>query len=315
MPVVTVLIANWNGCDILRDALRSVYGTTSGVTFELVVVDDASTDGSVSMIRGEFPQVRLIVNPVNVGFVRANNRGILEAHGAYVLLLNSDTIVMNNAVGILAAYLDSHPEAGVCGGWLLNRDGSAQVSFGSFPSFRQALVDAFFLNDLFPAARFPNRGRIPGNRDTLPRPVDYVSGANLMIRRELIKERGLFDERFQAYCEEVDLCYRVRHDYSRLTYFVPAARIIHLGGASYGRDAKRQVRTQFASYHLFLSKHHGWMASGLTRSLFAWHFAVKLVFRLIAYALAPSAEKNDRYAGVLRAWYQVRYSLFPVVGD
>ena len=310
-PVVTVLITNYNGREILRDALGAVYQTGTGVPFDVVVIDDASTDESAAMVRREFPAVRLIVNESNMGFVRANNRGVREARGRYIFLLNSDTIVVNDAIAILSGYLDSHPEAGACGGWLLGRDGSAQVSFGSFPSFPQAMVDAFFLNDLFPRAGFPRRAMVPGEADTAPRRVDYISGADLMVRRSLVERLGLFDEQFVAYCEEVDLCHRILHIAGLETVFVPAARIIHLVGASYGKRVERQVRTQYTSYHLFLRKHYGLFLSLLTRLLYAWHFGVKLFARWIFFLAASPRAKEGRREQMLRAWYAVRYSLFP----
>jgi hypothetical protein len=308
---VSVLITNWNGRDILRDALRSIFARTIGVTYEVIVVDDGSSDGSAEMVRLEFPSVHLIVNPVNAGFVGANNLGVGAATGRNLLLLNSDTILHNDAVSILARYLDKHPEAGICGGWLLNPDLSSQISFGSFPSLGQALVDAFFLNDLFPRAGLPNRARAPRQPSDRPAPVSYVSGACLMVRRDVVRRIGLFDARFKAYCEEVDLCQRVSRGEELKVVFVPEARVIHLGGASYRKLGREQIRQKCLGYHLYLVKQYGPMYSAVTRLLHAWHYAVKLCARSLRYLLGGKSHRDSGKDLVLEAWYSTRYSLFP----
>jgi GT2 family glycosyltransferase len=306
---VTILLTTWNGKDLLRAALTSVRETTSGVSTEIIVVDDASTDGTADMVREEFPDVHLRVLRENVGFVRANNIGAASASGRYLFLLNTDTILVNNAVGILASYLDRQARVGVCGAWLRNRDLSSQISYGSFPSFSQALVDAFFLNDLFPSLHLPNRGRAPsGSRDAVPRAVDYVTGAALLTRRDLVQRLGLFDEQFEAYCEEVDFCHRVHTVAGLATHFVPDAHIIHLGGGSYGNVSRRRVRIQFQSYNTFLRKHHGAVYAWGTRLLYAWHYAVKLLVR--AFQAMVTRGDAQRLA-MSQAWYALRYSLAP----
>jgi len=311
---VSVLVTNWNGGDVLRDCLRSVREQTRDIPYEVIVVDDASTDDSVAVVRAEFPWAVLVTRGVNGGFVRANNDGVRAARGTYVLLLNSDTLLLNNAVKILAGYLDAHPGVGVCGGWLVDRDGSSQVSYGDPPSLAQALTDGLFLNDLFPALGLPNRGVAPRAGGEHPGPVGYITGADLMIRRSLVERIGLFDERYEAYCEEVDLCRRVRTAGGSLVHFVPAARICHLGGYSYGRQGQRHVQLQCISTRRYLVKHHGRLYAALVLGLFAWHYAVKGAVRWVRLLLAPPSRREDRRAAALAAWYRVRYSLRPQQG-
>ena len=295
---------------VLGNCLQSVIERTRDLSYEIIVVDDASTDESAAMVRARFPHVRLVERAVNGGFVRANNYGVQHAKGEYVLLLNSDTVLLNDALAILAAYLDGHAGAGICGGWLTNDNGGSQVSFGSFPSLGQASVDALFLNDLFPSCNLPNRGVRPPSSASRPRTVEYVTGAALMCRRELIDRVGLFDERFQAYCEEVDFCYRVlKEGYS--TAFVPSARILHYGGASYGRLGRQKIQIHYTSYNLFLTKYHGRAYAFLTRVLYAFHYTVKLVLRTVRFILAFRTPRAPRSQAVLEAWYTVLYSLKP----
>jgi GT2 family glycosyltransferase len=312
LPVkVTVLVTNWNGGDVLRECLQSLAYRTEGVAYETIVVDDASTDGSAEMIQREFPAVRLLARTVNAGFVRANNAGAELAGGRYLLLLNSDTILVNNAVALMAEYLDRHDGVGACGGLLMSRDGTPQISFGCEPSLVQALADALFLNDLFPRARFPARGIVPGGDLRSPIAVDYISGADLMIRRDLVTRLGLFDTSFEAYCEEVDLCRRVRRQGNMEVHFIPGAGIIHLGGFSYGKLGRRRIAMQCRSQGLFLRKHHGGVYAAVVTLLFAWHYAVKLAFRSAMWAAARGARRAFWRESARDAWSFVHSSLGP----
>ena len=309
-PTVTFLIASYNTAGLLYECLSSVYGRTQ-TSFEVIVVDDASSDGSPAMVREKYPEARVIVNERNVGFVRTNNIGARQARGKYLLLLNSDTRLLNDAASILAGYLDGHPNAGACGGCLKNADGTAQISFGSFPSFPQAVSGALFLSDLFPRARFPSVGKRPIDVPAGAKVVDYISGADLMVRRSLVDRFGLFDELFEAYCEEVDLCYRLHHSAGQAIVFVPDAQILHHGGASYGKLGKRRIGLQYQSYDKFLTKHHGRFYASCTRGLYAWHYAVKLLFRAGRALFTPAATREAARGEARDALYAVRYSLAP----
>ena len=308
---VSVVIANWNGRDVLANCLRSLYEKTGGVSFEIIVVDDASIDNSVELIHSAFPEVIVIVNEKNLGFVRTNNRGAQVATGRYLLLLNSDTVLLNNALKILADHLDNYPEAGACGAWLKNPDLTSQISYGDFPSLGQAVVDALFLNDLLPNAGFPNRGVIPRGIPAAPQEVSYVSGANLFVRKAVVDRIGLFDELYEAYCEETDLCYRIKMHEGLKIHFVPEAQIVHLGGVSYGKLGKRQIQMQYLSFDKFLTKYHGKEYSFVTRLFYAWHYAVKSVFRGLSFLVAGTDARGSRRIGFLKAIYAVKFSLFP----
>jgi len=310
-PDVSVLLTSWNGRDLTRDAIQSVREKTTDVSYEIIVVDDGSTDGTADMVRKEFPDVMLVVSQENAGFVRANNLGARHARGRHLLLLNNDTIFVNNAIAILSRYLDDHPDVGACGGLLLNRDMTAQVSYGNEPSLGQAVVDLFFLNELFPRAGFPKRGTIPLLPCAGPIDVDYITGADLLIRRSIVDEIGLFDELFREYCEETDLCRRVRAVARRRVVFVPEAQIIHLGGMTYGMLGKGQIRKQYLSYAKFLKKYHGSFYSFCTRLLYACHYFVKMIVRFAGAFLARGPAAAQKRLNAQKAWYAVRYSLAP----
>lgn len=310
-PDVSIVFTNWNTRDYMRDCLQSVKSQTAGITYEIIVVDDGSSDGSDEMLRKEFPEVIQVMNGRNLGVAKAYNRGVAVARGRYIQMLNTDMILVTNAIKILYDYLQEHPTVGACGGWLLNRDMTSQVSFGAFPSLSQAVVDALFLNDLFPKAGFPNRGAYPDESLVEPFGAEYVSGASLLIRKDIIDQIGFFDERYTSYCEETDFCYRVQRQLGYKLHVVPSARIIHFGGASFGKVRKYQIQLQYSSYDKFLTKYHGKAYSFCTRVLYAWHYCVKMIARLGRWILSPAEEKQERKSQFLNACYIVRYSLLP----
>lgn len=310
-PRVSVLVANWNGMGVLPACLRSLYALTRDVTMEVIVVDDHSTDASPAMVQRDFPQVRLVVSPQNLGFVGANNLGVRHANGEYILLLNSDTELMHDAISVLVAFMDAHPEAGICGPALTGTDGAPQVSYGWPPSFLQAVVDALFLNDLFPGAGLPSRGIAPDPAVTEPFPVRYCSGAALMIRASLVSAYGLFDPRFRAYCEEVDLCRRIQDHTGMRPYFIPSAHIRHHEGRSYGQLGPGRIRIVYESYDRYMVKYHGRLYSFATRVLYAWHYAVKGIIRGALYLAAGPSRRAERAQAVRHAWYNTRYSIAP----
>jgi len=308
---VSIVFTNWNTRDYLRDCIRSVVAHTTGITCEIIVVDDGSTDGSVEMLRTEFPDVVLVVNGRNIGVAKSYNRGVAVARGRFIQMLNSDMILRDNAIKVLVDFLQLHPDVGACGGWLLNRDMTSQISFGSFPSFGQAIVDALFLNDLFPKAGFPNRGAYPDESLAEPFEAEYVTGASLLIRKDIIDRMGFFDEQYTSYCEETDFCYRVRREMGLKLFVVPAARIIHFGGVSFGKVRKYQIQLQYSGYDKFLTKHHGKAYSFCTRALYAWHYFVKMIVRFIMFLFAPPNRRDEKKGNFLNAWYIVRYSIVP----
>ena len=310
-PDVTVLLTTWNTREMTLEAIRSVEKKTEGITYEVIVVDDASDDGTAEALRLEFPHVRVIVSPHNLGFVRANNLGASSARGRHLFLLNTDTLLVNNAIAVLSRYLDEHPDVGACGGMLLNRDMTPQVSYGNEPSLPQAAVDAFFLNDLLPNAGFPQRGIVPRFPCAGTIDVDYITGADLMIQRSIVDSIGLFDELFREYCEETDLCRRVRTVAGKRVVFVPDASVMHFGGMSYGQLGEAQIRKHYLSYAKYLTKHHGSFYSFCTRLLYAWHYSVKMVVRYLSALAAAGSTRKQKYLMAKRAWYIVRYSLAP----
>lgn len=254
---LAIVIVNWNTRDMLRDCLTSLGGEQSW-SYHVIVVDNASTDGSAEMVTREFPQVHLISNKENAGFARANNQGIQAGQGRYVLLLNSDTIVPTGALEQLIRFMDEHSKAGACGPRLLRPDGSPQpYAFGGDPTPGYLLARG--LNQLL-FHRYLHDWATDKVQE-----VDWVTGACLLVRREAIDQVGLLDESIFMYFEDNDWCLRIRKAGWKV-YYNPQAEIVHIGGQSLAQNPAAQ-----AAYHQSLiyvyGKHYGllrrWLLQGL----------------------------------------------------
>ncbi len=258
IPDVSIIIANWNGEKILENCLRSIYEQTRTATFEIILSDDASTDHSLALVREKFPDVKVVSSDVNTGYAQTNNRALPFANGRYILLLNNDTVFENDVLHEFVRFMDNNPTVGVCGGRLLNPDGSIQHSFGSFPSITVELAEIFFLHRLLPFLQLPRLGTVPKNLSR-PQEVDMIVGAGLFIRTALARELGLYDERFEAYFEDTDLCYRAAESGWKVV-FLPAPKITHLFGYSYGNEsrekAERKLKLWLQSMSAFCFKHY-----------------------------------------------------------
>jgi GT2 family glycosyltransferase len=223
---LSVVIVNYNSGKVLRTCLSSVFRETRDLAFEVILVDNASSDGSVDEVRRDFPLVRIICNPENRGFAAANNIAIREATGEYVLLLNPDTEIRDGAVQKTVAFMDSRPGAGIAGCTLLYADGSAQPSVRGFPSVLGAFLDATFLHMLLPRSWIVRGTGIASFDPSRAQEVDWVIGAYFLFRRSLVERIGLLDEQFWIYGEETDYCQRAR-DAGCATWYFPGATVVH----------------------------------------------------------------------------------------
>jgi hypothetical protein len=255
---ISIIIVNYNTKNLLRNCLNSIYATVHNISHEIIVVDNASSDGSQVMVGTEFPTIHLIKNERNYGFGAANNRALAITGGRYALLLNTDTVLKEKAVSELFSFMETHPDAAMACGQLLNADGSKQNSIASFPSIWTLLFNIPVLEKLFPQ-RYPSKRYDHKN----PVEIDSGIGACLLVRKQAINEVGLFDERFFFFFEETDWALRMKTAVWKI-YHVPTACIYHLQGQSIGRDIHSRIeffhsRYQFFrkwkahSYYLFIS--------------------------------------------------------------
>ncbi len=248
---------SWKVRDDLRECLQSLTDAPEVLSgeWEVIVVDNASGDGTVEMVRQSFPNVHLIVNSENLGFTRANNQGIRMSQGKYVLLLNPDTVVASDALRQIILFLERHPSVGVLGPRLVDAEGSHQWSARSFPDLAVGLFRNTILGRFFPQAPYVRRylrQDLPMDR---PSDVDWVSGAALFIRRSLLNHVGLLDEDYWAYCEDVDLCWRVKERGYRVVYY-PKAVFIHKVGRSSDQRLAFSIIQHHRSMLLFFKKHY-----------------------------------------------------------
>ncbi|MGI8588271.1 MAG: glycosyltransferase family 2 protein [Chloroflexia bacterium] len=274
LPYCSVVIVSWNVRDLLRACLRSLPDAAGpGLSVELLVVDNASRDGSAEMVRAEFPDVRLLAEPENLGYARANNLGIVASRGRYTLLLNPDSEMHAGSLAALLAYLEMHPEVGLAGPRLLNTDGSPQSSRRRFPTVATAMIESTPLQSLFPRAGVLRQYYVLDRSDDEEQEVDWVTGACMLARREALAEVGGFDPRYFMYSEELDLCRKLRDSGWRVGY-VPSATVIHHGGQSSDQNIpERHIRFQRSRLRYFARRHGRAVAAWLRvwmSALYLW---------------------------------------------
>lgn len=254
-PDVSVVIVSWNTRDLLADALRTLLSETQGVTMEVVVVDNGSEDGTSDFVRARYPDVELVSLPTNLGFTGGNNRGFDVAQGRHILLLNSDTIVLPSTVVPLVRFLDANPGAGCVGARHLNADGTLQRSIDDIPDLVPDILTYTELARLAAVERWlaPRSAWWSDHEET--RTVGWTNGACMMVRREVIKQVGGFDERLFIYGDEVDWCHRMALA-GWTVHFLPDAEVIHLGGQAMDKVPDRRTRLLIEGNLHFYREHH-----------------------------------------------------------
>jgi len=256
MVDVSIVVVNYNTRDLLHDCLRSITEHGKETETAVIVVDNASSDGSQSMVRTEFPSVKLIENTKNLGFAKANNLGIRASKGRYVALINSDVVVLEGCLPCLVRFMDTHPAVGMAAPRILNADRSLQPSCRTFPSLWNNFSQAVGLSRLFPRSSFFGDWSMKYWAHDTVREVDALSGCFWMLRQKALDEVGLLDERFFMYGEDLDWCRRF-HDAGWGVHFYPEAEAVHFGGASSASaPVKFFLEMQKADLQ-YWKKHHG----------------------------------------------------------
>lgn len=301
MASTAVVVINYNTCNQLRACLESVVAAQPD---EIVVVDNASSDGSAAMVRDCFPQVRLYANSENVGFGTAANQAITNCTAPAILLLNSDTVVTSGAVRALADYLGCHPRAGIVGPRLLSVDGTIQASCFPFPTPFNVFLE---LSSLSGAVQW-----LPVVRERYPRTwsynrphmVDWVLGAALLIRREAFEAVQGFDERFFMYHEEVDLCYRLQAA-GWQTHYTPDASVMHVGGASTSQDRVAMAVHLYTSMFTMYRHHYSFWQLQQLRLVFIIGLAAKMTRDLSRLCYTSDPARQHQLREDVRIWRHV----------
>lgn len=232
---LSIVIVNWNVRELLQKLLTSLSKNVSGISSEIVVIDNASQDGSVEMLRSQFSHITFIENKENVGFGRACNQGVRVTTGEYILFLNPDTFVIDTSIVDFVSWFRIHPRAGIAGGLVKNSDGSTQRSLRRFPTFLDQIMVLLKLSFFFPKSRVWNHYLATDLDYNCEQQVDQVLGGFLCIKRSVGERVGFFDEQFFLWYEEVDLCKRV-HEAGYEIWHVPSISVVHHGGKSFGQQ-------------------------------------------------------------------------------
>lgn len=257
-PDVSIIIVNWNSREFLSMCLKSIFATPCELGLEVIVIDNASYDGSEDMVRQSFPSVIFIQGRENLGFARANNAAVANAAGRNLLLLNPDTEVVGDAIERMVRFLDSNPGAGAVGCRLLNTDGSLQTScVQAFPTLSNQVLDSEFLRRMFPHSALWGIQALLNGR-TPPEGVEALSGACIIVRREVFRAVGQFTEDYFMYAEDIDLCYKLKKS-GLCNHYLGDVCVVHHGGQSSGASSESQFGNVLMreSIATFLRLHHG----------------------------------------------------------
>ena len=272
-PSLSIVLVCWNNKAYLDPCLRSLYESGMRNSFDVIVVDNGSTDGSQQMLAEKYPEVRIIQNDSNVGLGKASNQGINATDGRYVLLLNNDTIVNGPSFDEMVDFLDQNPKVGAVGGKILNEDGTVQSCYNDFSTLREEFLIATRLGEMI----YPGYPAVVDDDET--RSVDWLSSACLMVRRTTLDQIGLLDEGYFIYGDEADLQYRIKKAGWEV-YYLPQATIIHFGGRSMDRWKRRKM--VYRGKMLFYRKHYGPVMTILLRLM----LGVLSFFKLMIWSIS-----------------------------
>lgn len=289
MVDISIIIVSWNVSPLLRRCLQSIrpeVETVDGLSAEVFVVDNASSDGTVEMVRSEFPWVRLIENHRNVGFTKANNQAASLAGGRYIMPLNPDTEVAAGALRTLTRFMDAHPEAAVIGPKLLFPNGRVQSSRRRFPRYSTAFIESTILQRYFPKHPLLEEYYLADVSDDRVQSVDWVVGACMLIRSEALGSSKLFDERYFMYSEEMDLCYRLKKAGWQVIYH-PGAVVVHHEAQSSDQDVLSRNIYFHDSKCKFFGKNLGPVHEEILRLFICATFVFQIVEETLKLLLVP----------------------------
>jgi GT2 family glycosyltransferase/ribosomal protein S18 acetylase RimI-like enzyme len=291
---VSIIILSWNDRQHLEECLDSLSHCTKSRRVEIIVVDNASTDGSPAVVETRFPTVKLIKNKENLGFPKGNNLGLLASSGKYVCLLNSDIKVLDGCIDALADYMDAHAEIGMAGPKILNEDMTHQSSCRRFPGWWNNFCSATGLASVFPRSEFFSGEHMFYFKGDRPMTVDVLVGCFWMVRREAIQQTGPLDECFFMYAEDVDWCKRFWKAGWRVAFY-PQAQAIHYGGGSSSkRDPAWVELMQQRSLLCYWKKHHGLVGRLGVRLILVVHRVIRWAGALIDQLASLSKRGESR---------------------
>ena len=291
---ISVIIVSWNAKTFLLQCIQSILLQRSAYPIEIIVVDNASSDGSPEGVRNSFPTVKLICNQDNFGFAKGNNIGIRASKGEYLFLINSDVIVRENCFNNMIEYMEDHPEIGMLGPRIVDSNNRTQRSCMGYPSLPNILSRALALDSLFPKSKiFGGQLLTFWGHDQI-RSVNVINGCFWMLRKPALTQVGLLDERFFIYGEDIDWCKRFNQCGWDVVFF-PHAEATHYGGASSANAPIRfYLEMQRANYQYWM-KHHTRLASKVFLLINLLHHSVRIVCEIVMYPLVRTNRIDSTY--------------------
>lgn len=290
---LSIIIVSYNTAAYLRKCLASIYKYTAGITFEVIVVDNASSDGSPEMVQGEFPNVRLHAMKDNLGFTKGNNLGIRASKGEYILMLNPDTEIVDNAFPKIIEFLKTNPQAVCATCRLIDSAGNLQSSAFRYPT----VFSKWLFYSLAMLMPFHVTGKIRHSDPSKKYEADWITGAATMVGSEPLKKIGGFDERIFIFNEDVDLCIRLKKETGAKAYYCPNASIIHIGQVSHSGNLF-PMRCGFRSTCYYFNKHYSFRTAVIFKTLtrFTWTltlFALGLL-NIATLLMSPKLKRKMR---------------------
>ena len=297
---LTVVIPNYNTRELLRNCLDSVYRYTEGISFEVICVDGNSPDGSADMVATDFPEVTLIRNESNESYARSVNKGIRMARGRYACLLDSDTLLIQNAFEPLVRFMDENPEVAVCGPQLLNPDGSVQHHIRGFANLSVFILQTLNWHKLFPKSKLMNRYYNTDFDYAKTQPVQSIGTSAYVIRRSTWEAVGLMDERFRWAMPDLSYNYML-HRQGFKVYYTPCAQVIHFGGQTASQDVLKALREQCRGLIDFSEAYDYFGEGRLTKAIVRWGIRFRYYTKVLGYYLSsdkrvikgPGAPKRE----------------------
>ncbi|HEY3128370.1 MAG TPA: glycosyltransferase family 2 protein [Acidobacteriota bacterium] len=303
---LSIISVNWNSVEYLRACIASIYEYTVGISFEIIVVDNASPTQDVDLLKQHFRDVRIIKSATNLGFARANNLGFKASSGRYLLFLNPDTELVSPAINVLLERLKSLPAAGIVGCKLLNSDLSVQTScIQKFPTIVNQVTDIEYLRVRWPNCRLWGIGPLFASHAG-PATVEVISGACMMVKREVFEEVAMFSEEYFMYAEDVDLSYKIRR-IGLINYYVGEATMIHHGGRSTAGQVPNQRDTIMKSKAIlqFCTKTRGRLYGLLYRAAMVLAAMGRLMLIAVMFALGNTVWKREVLQSAAAKWTAV----------
>ena len=268
---LSIIVVTWNSEKYIQNCLDSILLSSGDLHYEIILVDNGSSDQTTRMVEDLYPQVNLIQNKENLGYAKANNQGIEECRGEYILLLNPDTEILENSLTRMIRFMEENSKAGALGPRLLNPDRTLQPSCREFPTYATLIWEFSGLSRLFPKSKIFGRWRMGYFEFDQSREVDQPMGSCLMLRRKTVEAVGDFDEHFTMFFNDVDLCYRIKKAGWKIFYY-PRAEILHYKGTSTRQVKRKMIWLSHLAFIQYFKKHK----TGLLNHLVLYLFCVPL---------------------------------------